>query len=87
MEKIKGFLCVVYFESGNTAKYHSQWNPAKLARALTNPWKWMKIYIMKSDYELDKANSHKSRNYYAIFDKDNPIKEFNFGLFYGKYFK
>ncbi len=87
MEKLNGFLCVVYFESGNTAKYHSQWNPAKLARALKNPFRWMKIYIEKSDYELDKANDHKTQNYYAIFDKDNPVSEFTFKPFYGKYFK
>ena len=37
---------------GRTAYYHSQWNPSKLANALTQPFLWMKIYLQKEDYHI-----------------------------------
>lgn len=80
-EKVKGFFCVVYFESKKTGFYHSQWNPARLAKGLRNPYIWLKVFMTKDEYLADK------NNYKAIFDKDNPIQEFTFAPYYGKTFK
>ena len=66
---------------GRTAYYHSQWNPSKLANALTQPILWMKIYLQKQDYKNNKDN------FYKIFDKNNSVHEFTYAQFYGKYLK
>lgn len=70
----KGFFCVVYFtDTKKTCFYHKVDKPFKLAKTLQN-WKWIKSYINKQDYYGDP----KANNYYAIFDDENPITEFNF---------
>ncbi|PTT36913.1 hypothetical protein DBR28_10445, partial [Chryseobacterium sp. HMWF028] len=61
--------------------YNKVWNPSKLADNLTGKnkeWLWIKSYIKKQDYQSN------PENYYAIFDKENPVRVFNYKPFQNK---
>lgn len=78
----QGFFCVVYDTvAKKTVWYNKTWNPSKLADYLSNKgkeWLWIKSYIKKQDYFSNPDS------YYAIFDKDNPITNFNYKPFQNK---
>jgi len=78
----QGFFCVVYNTADKkTIWYNKTWNPSKLANYLMDKgkkWLWIKIYIKKQDY-LSNPNS-----YHSIFDKNNPVIDFNYKPFQRK---
>lgn len=76
----QGFFCVVYFtDTKKTCYYRKVWNPSKLAMHLQN-WKWIKIFIDKETY----YTNTKTTDYFAIFDEQNPVADFNFKPFQKK---
>lgn len=93
-KKKEHFFCVVYFvhaweertdkhgnirkviASAKTAFYNKVDKPYKLAENLGNKWYWIKGYKSKQEYENNKTN------YLFIFDKDNPVTQFNFKNFF-----
>lgn len=93
-KKKEHFFCVVYFvhaweertdkngnikkviSSAKTAFYNKVNKPYKLAEYLGNKWYWIKGYRSRQEYESNK------NSYLFIFDKDNPVTQFNFKSFF-----
>lgn len=77
----EGFFCVFYLkEEKKTMWYSKVWKPSTVAEYLdkqNKPWLWIKSYIHKNDY----YSNPKGNNYYAIFDKDHPVRDFTFQPF------
>ena len=75
----QGFFCVVYdITTRKTVWYDKIWNPSNLAKYLNGKgeeWLWIRSYINKEDYFSNPDN------FYTIFDKDNPITDFNYKPF------
>jgi len=76
------FFCVVYDTAAKkTIWYNKIWKPSDLAKYLNGKgkgWQWVRSYIRKQDYLSNPDN------YYAIFDKDNPVTEFTYKSFQNK---
>ena len=74
-----GFFCVVYLsDDKKTVWYRKQWKPSALVKLLEKrgkPWLWIKTYLTENDYINDKSS------FYTIFDKNNPVSDFNYYKF------
>ena len=79
-----GFFLVVYMlEEKKTVYYRKWWNPSKLVsyfKSIGKEFLWIKIYIQEEDYLVNP----KGKNYYRIFDKNNPVEDFNYYKFSNK---
>lgn len=74
-----GFFCVVYLsDDKKTVWYRKQWKPSALVKLFEKrgkPWLWIKTYLTENDYINDKSS------FYTIFDKNNPVSDFNYYKF------